>query len=111
MIYIASPYSHPDPKVRNFRFESALTYANMLMGMGHTCFSPIAYGHQFSLRFYRPTAFEAWIDFNDRILLACESMHILTIDGWEESRGIAHEQKLAEDHGIQVCHVAWNPYA
>lgn len=45
MIYLASPYSHPDPAVEELRFEAACEAACKLMQQGHHVFSPIAHTH------------------------------------------------------------------
>ena len=45
MIYLASPYSHPDPAVRERRFRAACSAAAFLLQAGHAVFSPIAHGH------------------------------------------------------------------
>jgi len=105
MIYIASPYTHEDVAVLVRRFQLAAAYAGSLMCRGRQCFSPIAYGHQFHLFHNLPIAFEYWQDFNDRILLACDEVHVLRIPGFEESRGVAHEIEMAERHGIPVRYV------
>lgn len=102
IIYIASPYSHTDVAVRIERYRRAAQYAANLMLQGVQCFSPIAYGHQFNMIYGLPPDFKYWQDFNDRILLACDEVLVLKLDGYLESRGVQHEIKLADDNGIPV---------
>ena len=45
MIYLASPYSDPDPIVREKRFAAACLAAASLIGSGEAVFSPIVHGH------------------------------------------------------------------
>jgi hypothetical protein len=45
MIYLASPYSHPDAEVRERRFDAACRAAAALICQGKTIFSPIAHSH------------------------------------------------------------------
>lgn len=104
MIYIASPYSHPNPEIRQVRFEQVCVYVRQLMAKGVVCFSPIAYGHQFSLR-GAPTDYKSWADFNDTILIACSEMHILMCYGWEASKGIQYEIRRANDLGLPITHI------
>lgn len=47
-IYLATPYSHPDPKVREWRFENINSFAADLMKCGHVVFSPISHSHPIS---------------------------------------------------------------
>jgi hypothetical protein len=41
MIYLASPFTHDDPAVRQQRFEAACRAAAILISQGKTVFSPI----------------------------------------------------------------------
>jgi hypothetical protein len=45
MIYLASPYSHPDPAVRQERYEAVCQAAAELISRGHIVFSPVAHSH------------------------------------------------------------------
>jgi Domain of unknown function (DUF1937). len=45
MIYLASPYSHPDPLVREARFDAACRAMADLVHAGQIVFSPIVHGH------------------------------------------------------------------
>lgn len=42
MIYLASPYSHPAPAVRQERYEAACAATATLTREGHPVFSPIS---------------------------------------------------------------------
>ena len=45
MIYLCSPYAHPDPAVREQRFDAAcVTTAKLLLG-GDLVYSPVVHGH------------------------------------------------------------------
>ena len=45
MIYLAGPYTHPDPAVREARFQAACCQAAEMLRCGVPVFSPIAYSH------------------------------------------------------------------
>jgi len=45
LIYLASPFSHPDPAVREQRFEAACRAAADLIRQGKSIFSPIAHSY------------------------------------------------------------------
>ncbi len=45
MIYLASPYSHDDPAVRQERFDAACRAAAELVRQGKTVFRPVAHSH------------------------------------------------------------------
>ena len=54
MIYLASPYSHPDPAVMEQRFETACRVAGWLMARGEIVFCPIAMSHSVAVRYDLP---------------------------------------------------------
>jgi hypothetical protein len=45
MIYLASPYWHPEPVIRNQRFRAACRATAQMIRQGITVFSPVVYGH------------------------------------------------------------------
>jgi hypothetical protein len=59
MIYLASPYTHPDPVVREERFAAACAVAAQLLRFGHLVFSPICHSHPLT-RFGLPLDWGFW---------------------------------------------------
>lgn len=95
MIYIASPYTHPNPAIRAERFIAVREYTHRLMQSGQIVFSPIVYGHQFSEIFAMPFEAEPWEEFNHGILKICHKVHVLMLNGFLESKGIKAEVDYA----------------
>jgi hypothetical protein len=95
MFYLASPYSHPDPAIRQHRFEVACEAAVKLIRMGHVVFSPIAHSHTMHLAGL-PGDWEFWKRQDEWFVSHCERLVVLTIDGWKESRGVAAEIEIAK---------------
>lgn len=104
MIYIASPYSSPVERVRQERFYRVRSYAILLLQKGQIAFSPIVYGHQFTMMGF-PGDHLAWLDFNEHMLLTATEMHLLMLPGWEGSSGVKHELDFCDKHGINVVRV------
>ena len=102
LTYLAVPYSSPDPEVRRQRFEAANRAAGKLMAQGHIVFSPISHTHPIAEACNLPLGWEYWQQFDRAYLAASRLMVILTLDGWEESVGIAGERKICEDLGVPV---------
>lgn len=100
MIYVASPYSHPDPIIREGRYLTALRYTAFLHTKNLVAFSPIAYGHQFSTILSFDYGYETWQAFNDHMLKNSTEMHILALPEWEKSKGLMHEIAFATLHKI-----------
>lgn len=93
MIYLASPYSHPNWLIRESRFLAARQAVGRLLASGHTIFSPIVYSHQFAET--HGTEFTAWINFDFRMIDAASELWVLKIDGWDRSIGVIKEIEYA----------------
>lgn len=106
MIYLASPYSHKNPAIRNARYHAAFAYATYAMSKGEVIFSPIVYGHEFAINGYAQTDHLWWQRFNERILLAATELRVLQLIGWDDSLGVTHEIEFAERHLIPITYEA-----
>jgi hypothetical protein len=105
MIYLASPYSHSDPAVREFRFREACRAAAKFMRCGQPVFSPIAHGHCICT-YGLPTDWRFWEPFDRRQLERCDEVVVLMLDGWRESVGVQAEIRIAAESGKPVRYVA-----
>jgi hypothetical protein len=105
MIYLASPYTHADPAVRQRRFEAACQAAARLIRQGKTVFSPIAHSHTIC-RYGLPLDWQFWQPHDRRYLQACDEVIVLMLDGWEESAGVQAEIAIARELGKPVSFIA-----
>ena len=103
MIYLASPYSHINPAVREERFLQVRFVTVAMLRAGQPVFSPIVYGKDLEKQI--GYTFENWQILNDAMIKACEVMFVLCLDGWKESRGVAHEIKLARSLGKAIAYI------
>lgn len=102
LIYLASPFTHANPAVREHRYLLARTFTIDHLRKGLALFSPIVYGKDMESAI--GTAFEPWAAFNDAVIQQCREFWVLTIDGWSASRGVKHELQLAADLGKPVVY-------
>ncbi len=108
MIYLASPYSDPDPKVMERRFQLVCLAAARLMQRGLQIFSPIAHSHPIALAGLLPKGFDYWEKFDRTMLGACDELMVLCLDNWTNSVGINAELKIAEELGIRITYMSAN---
>lgn len=101
MIYLANPDSHPDPAVRQARYEAVCRAAAKLIRLGYVVFSPIAHSLGMA-RHGLPVDWEFWERHDRRFLDACDESWVLRLDGWQESRGVQAEIGLARAMGKPV---------
>ena len=105
-IYLACPYSDPDPSVRDSRVLAADMAAASLMEQGHIVFSPLSHSHPIS-RFCKvdPTDHDFWLRQDLAWLRHCDELLVLTLDGWEGSKGIKTEIAEAIKIGMSVRYI------
>lgn len=101
MIYLASPFSHPDPMVRQARFEAACRAAAELTRQGKTVFAPVVHSYAIA-KYGLPDDWKFWQRHDRRFLEACDEVLVLTLPGWEESVGVQAEIAIARELGKPV---------
>lgn len=106
LIYLASPYSHNDPDIRQQRYEKVLQItAKMILKWGLIVYSPIVHNHHVALLHENRNehvAFEFWEKFDTKMISRCDELWVYTIEGWNTSIGVNKEMKIAESLSIQV---------
>lgn len=102
LVYLAVPYSHPDPAVRKQRFEAANRAAGKLMKEGHHVFSPISHTHPIAEACDLPLGWDYWQAFDRAYLTHCHKIVVLKIPGWQESKRVAGELAIAKELGLII---------
>jgi nucleoside 2-deoxyribosyltransferase len=105
LVYLASPYSHPEPRVRWERFHRVCRAAARLMLAGEVVFSPIAHSHPIEQAFPEIKDGKFWARQDEPLLLACSRVVVLRLPGWELSKGVAHEIAVAIAMGKPVDYI------
>lgn len=102
LYYLASPYSHPDLEVRQRRYRQATSCVANLLGRGVLAVSPIVHSHPVAVLGNLETSWEAWKVLDSVLLLRCDRVLVLMVDGWMESVGVAAEVALAREASKDV---------
>lgn len=96
VVYLGSPYSHKDKKVRDKRARDISKVAARLMGMGYCIYCPIAetvmiakYGQ------IKSTSWEFWKTQDLPKLAMCKELWVCTMPGWKKSKGVGGEMEFA----------------
>lgn len=102
MIYLASPYSHPDPLVMKTRFLLAEQVTAILLERKLWVYSPIVHCHELAAKYSLPTDFAYWQEYNIDMLRRCDFFFILDISGWKESKGVTGELTVAQMLNMKI---------
>ncbi len=101
MIYLAAPYSHPDPAVREERYRQTCWHAVRLMREGRLVYSPIVHSHPLA-QLGLPGDWPFWAEHNREMLNASSRLVVLALDGWQESQGVAAEVEIARELDLPI---------
>lgn len=108
-IYLACPYTHPDPSIRQMRFDLANRAAGELMQQGHIVFSPISMSHPIACVCNLPGDWDFWENQDKSFLDWADEMRILCLKGWDESKGIRAEIEYFSRSGKLITYIPWRP--
>ena len=101
MIYLASPYSHPDKDVVADRvLQTQRLAVKLWTEYRRIIFSPVMHWHHAAIDQDLPTDAASWQDYNNKMILLCEVVCVVTLDGWEDSKGVAAEIAFAKGTGV-----------
>lgn len=103
LVYLASPYSHVDPAVKQQRYEEVCKKAAQLMSAGYLVFCPIAHSHPIeTLGMPDIKSGDWWLRQDFALLKHCDKMIVYMMDGWGESYGVKKEIEFASRNGIPI---------
>ena len=105
MIYLASPYSHPDHAVMEDRFNAVCRVSAKLMLRGVLLFSPIAHTHPIAVAGELPRGWDFWHAYDRWFVSNCDELWVLRLDGWRESKGVSAEIALAVEYSKAVVYL------
>lgn len=95
MIYLASPYSDPEPTIQQARYLAAEMACIAFARQHMPVFSPIVHWHNAALRHKLPTDAVYWKEQNMSILACAHRVGVLMLLGWEQSLGVREEVEHA----------------
>ena len=107
IVYLATPYTHPDARIREARFQISCKVAAWVMAQGHTVFCPIAHSHPIAA--YLPAELlmdhQFWMGQDLPLLLRASELWVYPHDAADVSKGVAREVAEAEKLGIPVKYI------
>jgi hypothetical protein len=99
--YLASPYTHKDEDVRERRYNAACRATAELIRRGFIVISPIVHSHPLT-KYGLPGDWNYWEKVDREIISRCDCVLVLALPGWDESKGVLAELKIAEELGKPI---------
>ena len=105
LIYLSSPYSSDEFEVMYHRFNEICRISAHLMREGLFVFSPIAHCHDIA-RWGLPTDYEFWKEYNHEMLMRCDELYVIMMEGWIDSRGVGGEIIDATENNKPITYIS-----
>ena len=96
MIYLAQPYTGQEEA----SYQAALRYVRARLPS--PIFSPIIHYHEVAKAHDLPADFAYWAPLNRHFLARSQALRILTLPGWDTSRGVRQEILWASEFNLPV---------
>lgn len=108
IVYLAGPYTHPDRRVRLWRYGMITKAAAKLIAGGEIVFSPLTMTHPIDILLAQSKetlGSRYWVDFDEAFMEFCSELRILTLEGWRDSSGIRREIAFFIERGRPVTYL------
>jgi hypothetical protein len=105
LVYLACPYSDPDPAICELRFEQVNSAAAVMMRVGLHVFSPISHCHPIAKVGALPLGWDYWESYDRAILKTCAALVVLMLPGWDKSTGVTGEIRIAKELDLPIFYV------
>ncbi len=106
--YLGTPYSDPDPAIRNFRERAVTQMVFDLLKKNILVYSPITHNAPID-RLGIFGDYQTWLDFDHGMLSRCNKLLVLKLSGWEKSKGLAAEIEFAKKTGLPIEEIEPKP--
>lgn len=102
LTYLAAPYSSDSPSVMADRLWRINIFAAKLLAEGELVYSPISHSAGIADVGNLPASYAYWERLDRTMLGYCRRVVVLTLDGWEQSIGVAEEIQYATELGLEI---------
>lgn len=101
--YLASPYSHVERRVVDFRYkEQQRLHSALISKYKATILAPIEQCHNLTRNFDLPSGYEFWKKRDRKFIDMSDGIVICLMEGWKESVGVSDELAYAKAKGKEV---------
>jgi hypothetical protein len=102
LYYLATPYSHPSPRIKKRRYNIANKVAASMIKDGYLLITPIASSAALAKAGDLAGEFWQWAKLDLELVSRSDGVIVLDMPGWRESVGVAAEVMRATSLGIPV---------
>lgn len=104
--YLASPYSDPEPLVREQRYLLAAQALRTLLRNGLYSYSPIVHCHELAKIWDMPRESNFWDGYNYQMLKSSAGLFVLRLPRWNHSVGVKKEIVWAIELKLSISYLS-----
>lgn len=104
-IYLASPYTDPDPLIREIRYLAAASALRTMLRNNIWTYSPIVHCHHLSQIWKMPHDAAFWLEYDQTMIRGARSVTVLCLPGWQRSVGVKGEIEYSLSLGKQISYL------
>jgi hypothetical protein len=104
-IFVISPYTHPDIAVKECRVLEADYYIGELVRQGKVAYSTVSSMHHITNLCNLPDSWDYWKRHCEMMIASTYEVHVLCLDGWEESEGTQAEIEIAKMFNKKITYI------
>ncbi len=105
--YLACPFAHEDKNVMMKRKDIVTQVSAELHKRDMYVFSPLTHNSPLIDLGVEQT-WEKWSKFDLSMLMRCEALYVLKLEGWKKSRGVQAEIDIAISYGIPIIELEYD---
>jgi len=109
MIYLAAPYTHPDPEIVNWRMENFCRVDAQLCLQGLITVSPLS-KHFLKDHTDIPLTWEFWKTYSEKLMEKCDALYVIIMPGWDVSEGVLAEIELAKKMSKEIKYLDYRDF-
>jgi hypothetical protein len=105
LFYVATPYSRYEGGIEQ-AYIDACKLTGKLLKEGWRCYSPIAHTHGIAIHAnLDPLDHNIWLPFDEAIMGKADGLIVAMMEGWAESKGVAHEIEFFKKAGKPIVYL------
>lgn len=110
IVYLAAPYTDPDPGVRLDRFHKVTEVAARMIERGELVYSPLTMTHPIDLVLAEDGATMGsnyWVRYDEAFMSFCTKIVVLKLPGWQASSGVKREIEFFRAAGCPIEYITY----
>jgi hypothetical protein len=104
-VFVITPYRHENSKIVEQRVKTVNLYVGSLTQAGLVVYSTVSAMHHLAEMCSLPSDWKYWEKHCATMIECSKVVHLLQLDGWEESEGVQGEIEIANNLNKKILNV------